>query len=376
MQRTGIGWLSWDLTHSASWVGAIALAQYLPLIIFGPIFGVMLDRSDHRRYAMLVQSTLCVLGLALFALQHLRLLNAYVLLGVCLVLGFANCAYQTVRLTLVYDVVPRELLTQAIGTNSMLFNTSRLLGPALGGIAIASLGVASTFLICAVTYMANVVGLSSLSVRNSPRREHTGSLMTQFAEGLRYTLENPLVRELLLLSVITATMARGVLELLPAFAGGEFGGGSGALAMLMAAAGAGAIVAGYLLSRAHEDKLPVLVRHGCTWSGALVSIFGSITFLSGAVVAIVALGTLVTLSSVGLQAILQAKIDNNYRGRVVGFWGVTNVAGPSVGGAVLGGIAHFAGLRTATFGSGVLCALLCYVVMRRSSQFSRVPVTQ
>lgn len=371
MQRTGIGWLSWDLTHSPSWVGAIALAQYLPLIVFGPLFGVIIDRSDRKRCAIIIQLLIILLGVSLFLLERLGLLSVYVLLAFCLVLGFANSAYQPVRLTLVHDVVPRALLTQAIGTNSMLFNTTRLIGPALGGISIAGLGVGLTFLLCAITHLASIAALFAIRIRSAVRQAQTGGLIAQFTEGLRYTLASQTVRELMLLSVITSILARGVLELLPAFAGGEFNGGSGALAMLMAASGAGAIVAGYLLSRAHEDKLSVFVRHGCTWSGIAVAVFSIVAFYPGAVVVTVALGTLVTLSSVGLQAILQSRIDSNYRGRVVGFWGVANVAGPAVGGALLGGIAHYTGLRAATLVSGLLCAVLCFVVMRRSTQFSR-----
>jgi MFS family permease len=372
MQRTGLGWLSWELTHSPSWVGVIALAQYVPLVVFGPIFGVILDRADRRRYAIAIQLVMLALGVALCVVERLEVLSIYVLLGFCLLLGFANSGYQTVRLTLVHDVVPRALLTQAIGANSVVFNTTRLIGPALGGVSIAWLGIGFTFLLCAATCLASVAALLAISIRSSERQAQTGGLVAQFTEGLRYTLASQTVRELLLLSLITSMLARGVLELMPAFAGGEFDGGSSALAMLMAAGGAGAMVAGYLLSRSREDNLNALVRHGCTWSGVAVSVFSIVGYYPAAVVVAVILGTLVTLSSVGLQAILQSKIDNDYRGRVIGFWGIANIAGPAVGGALLGGIAHVSSLRTVTFLSGLLCALLCFVLMRRrSSGFSR-----
>lgn len=371
MQRTGIGWLSWDLTHSPSWVGIIALAQYLPLIFFGPFFGVVLDRVDRKRYAMGVQLLSFTLGLSIFVLEAVGLLSIYVLLSMCLAIGCVNSAYQPVRLTLVNDVVPRALLTQAIGTNSMLFNTTRLIGPALGGLAIVSLGVAYTFLLCALTYVVNVSTLAAMKIQSTAKAATSGGLLEQFTAGLRYTLASQTVRELMVLSMITSILARGVLELLPAFAGGEFHTGSVGLAMLMSASGAGSIAAGFLLSRAQEEKLAALVRYGCTWSGIGVATFSLVGFYPGALAVAVVLGTLVTLSSVGLQAILQTKIDGEYRGRVVGFWGVTNVAGPSLGGALLGGLAQATGLRSATFMSGVLCALLCFVVLRKSSLFAR-----
>ncbi len=370
--RTGLGWLSWDLTHSPSWVGLIALAQYLPLVFLGPFFGVILDRVDRRRYAIVVQLASILLGVLLCVAEWSGLLNIQALLAFCLLLGCVNSAYQPVRLTLVYDVVPRALLMQAIGTNSMLFSTTRLVGPALGGVSIAWLGIGTTFLLCAMTNLASAVALMAIRLNRATRQDQAGGMLAQFTEGLRYTIAHRTVRELLVLSVITSILARGILELLPAFAGGEFDGSSATLAMLMAATGSGAIVAGYLLSRAQEHGVSALVRHASIWSGLAVAAFGSVGYFPGAIVVAAVLGTLVTLSSVGLQSILQSKIDSEYRGRVVGLWGIANVAGPAVGGALLGGIAHVTSLRGATVVSGLLCAALCLVLMRRSdSEFSR-----
>lgn len=372
MQRTGIGWLSWELTHSTTWVGLIALAQYFPLVIAAPLFGVLLDRSDRKRYAVIVQIVMIALGFALCLLYWADLLTIHVLFVTCLAIGLGNSAYQSVRLTLINDVVPREQLTRAIGANSILFNTTRLVGPALGGVAIVALGVGATFLINAISYIASLISIIIIEIRRTSPARQSGSIIQQFSEGLRYTLEHPRIRELILLAVFISMLVRGIVELLPAFAGGVFERGSGGLAALMAATGGGAISAGILLSRTHsEEKLLALVRSACLLAGVVIAVFGLVDRFPLAVGVMALVGASATLSSVGLQTVLQLIISDEYRGRVVAFWGMTTVAGPSIGGAVLGAIAQHTGLASVTVLSGVLCVLCCAVVLRRSRQFSR-----
>ena len=107
-QRIGVGWLSWDLTHQAVWVGLISLAQTLPLIAVGPLFGALLDRHDHRYYAMAVNTALALLALALYVLTAAHLMQIGILFILALLLGVANSAYQAVRLTMINDIVSRR----------------------------------------------------------------------------------------------------------------------------------------------------------------------------------------------------------------------------------------------------------------------------
>ncbi len=368
MQRLAIGWLSWDLSHSALWVGIISLAQYVPLIVAGPLFGVLLDHSDRRRYALTVNFALMVLAFGLYATAAFDALSIWPLFALCCLLGVANSAYQPVRLALVSDIVPRPMLTQAISVNSMIFNTTRLAGPALGGVAIAALGVKAAFAINAVTYVAVLVSLMMLDLR--PIAPHAGAIdfFGQLAAGIRYSINRRDIREVLLLSAITSMLARGGLEMLPAFADGIFRHGSSGLATLTTASGAGALAAGLLLSRTHNpDHLRTLTWWSAMGCGLALTVFALLQNYWAAVAIVVLLGGLVTLCSVGLQAVLQSNLDDAYRGRMVGLWGMVNVAGPSVGGALIGALTQFATLPAVCAVSGLLCAVLSAAAMRRSS---------
>jgi MFS family permease len=365
-QRIGVGWLSWDLSHSASWVGLVSLGQFLPLIFFAPLFGGLLDRRDAKRYAIVTNSVLTALAAVLYVVTAMHALTIERLCGLSVLLGVANSAYQPVRLALVNEVAPSGRLAEAIATSSMLFNLTRTLGPALAGLAIASFGIAATFAINAFSYAAIIGALAAMKLRAVPRKPSKG-FVQEFVAGVRYVAGHDFIRELMLLSLVTSVLGRGVVELLPAFAGGLYQRGSSGLAALTTASGVGAILGGALLSQAgRAGWLTVLARRGSVWLGVVVVLLGAVPsyWLSIAAVAVLGLGLVV--SSVGLQVLLQKSIDESYRGRVLGLWGMCNIAGPGIGGALLGAFAQVFGLRAATMASGLACVALAAWAAQRS----------
>jgi MFS family permease len=370
-QRIGVGWLSWDLSHSAAWVGMVSLAQYLPLIFFSPLFGGLLDRCDVKRYAIAANSVLTGLAALLYAVTAMHALTIERLCGFSVLLGIANSAYQPVRLALVNEVAPPGRLAQAIATSSIMFNLTRTVGPALAGVAIASFGVAATFAINAISYAAIIGALAAMHLPPIVRQASAG-FFQDFVAGIRYVAGHHFIRELMLLSAVTSVFGRGVIELLPAFAGGLFHRGSSGLAVLTTASGIGAIFGGTLLSKSGKDGwLPVLARRGAVWLGLIVAALGLAPtyWLSVAVTSV--LGIVVVVSSVGLQVLLQKSINEAFRGRVLGLWGMCSIAGPGIGAAMLGPAAQMFGLRSATVASGMACAALSGWIVHRSRSLSQ-----
>jgi len=304
----------------------------------------------------------------LYVLTALHLMQIFVLLTLALLLGVANSAYQAVRLAMINDIVARPLLAGAISTNSVLFNVTRAIGPAIAGAAIASYGLAAAFALNAVSFIGVLGALAVVQIRPQAIKKPTQSLLAESREGLRYALEHPGIRQMMLLSAITSILARGVMELLPAFADSVFRRGSVGLADLTAASGVGAIAGALLLWRAGSSEwLPRLTRHAALWVGVLVILFGlSGTFHVGLVLCC-ALGFAIVLCSVGLQVLLQSAIHDDFRGRVLGLWTVVNVAGPGIGGALIGALAQWEGLRAVAVAAGLLCLLLVVWAMPRAS---------
>ena len=363
-QRIGVGWLSWSLTHKTSWVGLISLAQILPLIVFGPLFGALLDRYDHRRYAMLVNAVLGVLALGLYALTALHWMNIGLLLVLALFLGLGNSAYQAARLAMVNDVVAPQLLPQAIAANSIFYNLTRAIGPAIAGVIIARWGLQTAFAVNAVSFLGIIGALSTVQLRAVPPRRSRGGVLADSREGLRYVLTHPGMRQVLLLTVIVQILARGVIELMPAFADAVFHRGSVGLADLTTAMGVGAMGGALILARVGStSRLPVVTQQATIAVGVLVALFGLCHGFTLALLLAVVMGFAQVLCSVGLQVLLQSTIHDHYRGRVLGLWTASNVAGPGVGGALLGVAAQRAGLGLVTVVAGLLCAALVMAIM-------------
>ena len=370
MQRTAIGWLSWELTESSSWVGAIVLAQYLPLVFIAPLFGVLIDRTDRRRYAIACLLLQILFNTGLLVTYALGFLTIHALLACCVLLGIGNAAYQPIRLTLIHDIAPREFLTQAISLNAVVFNVTRVVGPALGGISIGTIGVGGTFLINTLTFLGTLFALLVVYIRPTARSSKGGGVFFQLLEGLRYIRGVPKFLELFILSVAIAAFGRGVLELLPAFAGGVFNSGSSGLASMMAMAGAGGIVAGVLLSgTTRRSTLVAFISVGCALQGLFVVMLGFSGLFLLAMLSIFGIAAMSTLASIGMQAALQADLDSAFRGRVVSLWGMVTVAGPAVGASVFGALAQVTGLPTVAVLSGAVCTVVCIAVMWRSRFF-------
>jgi predicted MFS family arabinose efflux permease len=365
-QRIGVGWLSWDLTNSATWVGCISLAQYLPLIVLGPLFGVLLDRHDRRAYAFFVNASSTVVAVMLYGLTALGWMTIQLLLMLAILAGVVNSAYQTSRLAMVNDLVAPQHLVQAIAVNSVLFNLSRALGPAAAGLLIAREGIASAFAANAASFVLVLVALSIIELRPVSPKSAPKDLLSETREGWAYIWARPRLRQLLTLSAITAVLGRGFLELLPAFSAEVFNRGSAGLAQLYTAVGVGAIVGAVLLSRSGRGgRLGRLTRYATLGLGLVLAMFGiSHTYVVGLSV-MVLFGLVVVLCSVGLQTILQSTLEDRYRGRVLGLWSSVNVAGPGVGAAILGAFSRIAGLMTLTVVSGLLCAILALGVIGR-----------
>jgi len=362
-QRIGISWLSWSLTHRAVWVGAVSTATVLPLMVFGPLFGTLLDRHDHRRYALGVNASLALLALALYFLTTLHIMRIELLCVMAVFVGIANSAYQAVRLVMVNDVVARKHLAAAIAINSLLYNLIRAVGPAIAGVIIAGYGVAATFAANSVSYLGILIALCFVHLKSHERRGSSGGLISDSVAGLKYVRAHPTLRQLLLLSGVTSIMGRGVIELMPAFADGSFHRGSVGLADLTTAVGVGAVAGAAVLSVGWS--LYAITRIATISVGGGVVLFGLCTAFPAALVMATVLGMAVVSCGVGLQVLLQLQVGAGYRGRVLGIWTAVNVSGPGLGGALIGLLSQFVGLKSAALCAGLACLVLVTLIRQR-----------
>lgn len=374
--RVALGWHAWELTQSELWVGVVAFTQFFPILLFAPLFGVLADRVDRKRSAIAINAASTLIMSVLAVLTARGAVDIYLLSAFSLAQGIAEGAHTPVRLALVPNLVPQWQLQSAMATNSIAFNVSRFIGPALAGVLIALYGAAAAFAFNALSYLPVLAALFVIQVTPFRRGENArGRVGADIAAGIRYAAAHQPVRSLMALVAMASLFGRGPLELLPAFAESMFGRGSTGLATLTSAAGAGAVLAGLVLSRGLVEPRIRRIVLGTGVVGVLVAALGlAPTFWSG-VAAVTALGFMLTYCGVGAQILLQSLIEDELRGRVSSLWGMLAFGGTALGGLVAGAAADRWSLSAAALAAGTACLLvtLGVALRRRAGGVSAAP---
>ncbi len=363
--RVALGWHAWQLTESELWVGVVAFTQFFPILLFAPLFGAFADRFDRKRAAFAINAISTVIMALLAACTGTGLIGIYGLCAFSLAQGVAEGAHTPVRLALVPNLVPPEQLQSAMAMNSIAFNVSRFIGPALAGLLIAVSGAAAAFAFNAVSYLPVLAALLFIRVAPLASPRVSRRLGADIAAGLRYAAAHGPVRNLMALVALASLFGRGPLELLPAFAESMFGRGSTGLAMLTSAAGAGAILAGIVLSRGLVELGITRIALGTAVAGALIAALGLAPSFWSGMACVTALGFLLTFCGVGAQIQLQSLIEDELRGRVSSLWGMLAFGGTAFGGLVAGAAADRFGLAGTAVAAGGTCVLLAASLARR-----------
>ena len=239
---------------------------------------------------------------------------------------------------------------------------------ALAGIAIATMGLASAFALNAISYLAMIAALILVDLRTLRSGGKKSHFFAELREGIVYTVYHPAIRQQLLIVAISALFGRGVIVMLPAFAGDVFGGGSSTLATLTSVSGAGAVVAGICLTRLGAgEKLLRSTIVATVFTGLLMSALGATQSYAIGIALVAALGFVLTLVGIGSQSLIQTRVTETMRGRVLSLWAAVAFSAPAIGSVMIGTVADFIGVGRTTFVSGILCSLLAALLAWRIS---------
>lgn len=359
VQRLALGWLAWDLSHSEIWVGLIAFCLFGPILLLSPLFGVLVDRLEPLRTASIINGLMGGWASLLAILSFSGLLTIHLLFTVSLLIGATSAAYAPIRLSIIPSIVPRRMLTSAIGISSMIFNASRLIGPAIGGIVLVTMPLAAAFLINALSYLPLIYALAKVPPRPLGPRVHQ-PFFGELVEGFVYASANRFIRLQLLLTAWNALFGRSILEVLPVYADRFYDAGTHGLALLSAGAGAGALTASFMASRLVLDSRQlhvgsVLLAAVCAFALLILPLRDSL-WLGLPCLAMVGFGS--TGSAVLSQTLVQVEVEDRIRGRVSSLWGMASLGGAAFGGLILGGLLHLLGLAVASIASAAMALLV------------------
>jgi len=368
INRVIIGWLGWELTGLASSVGLMSFLLFAPTIVASPLFGVILDRVDVRRAAILSQAILITSLSVLFVMYETGILTIWLLGFVALTIGVTSSADRTIRFVLVPRIVDRDALANAVAIHGINFNTARLIGPAVGGALIEWGGMDFAILtnLAMVVPFLTVLFIVTLRGRED-RKSKRQSFFGEIADGARYAARHPIIREAMVISGFYSITMRGILEILPAVADGEFHRGAQGLGQMLAVSGAGALVAAIYIalrrSGPSQAEIPASVYISII-GGALGTIVLGLTgnwYVALAMVLV--LGVCATINGIELQASMQVALDDAYRGRVMSLWIVLVIGGAAISAIGIGSLADIFGMPSALVASGVTGAITIGVSM-------------
>ena len=352
MQTVAQGWLVLQLTGSPFILGVAAAVRSLPVLILALPAGYVADRFDRK---LIVLTTTVVATLASGALGILTLTNQVditIVLVIAAILGVTNAFEMPARQSFVSELAGKRNLANAIALNSLLFNSARVVGPAIAGILVAVVGAGWAFTLNAVTYVAVIVGLLMIERLHVPRLGVAAR--SAIPEIVAYLRSEPRVTALLGLLAAQTIFASGQFILGPSLAQ-DLGQGAEGLGVLLSATGAGAVVGGLRLAVTSQrtDRWRVLLVSGLALAAALGGVGLSSSYPVTLLCFVVAGWGTVTFNA-SSNTLLQTITPDRLRGRIMSLYTVSLLGLMPVGGLLLGALADRIGSAVAIGVGGVI----------------------
>ncbi|MDQ1435139.1 MAG: hypothetical protein QOF59_1955 [Actinomycetota bacterium] len=357
MQRLAQAWLILRLTHNNGFaLGIESGLQFLPVLVFGAWGGVIADRFDKRRLLYLTQivAGLLALGLGLIvAVGAATVLLDYLF---SVLLGFVNVIDNPARQTFVMEMVGREELPNAVGLNSVVMNSSRVVGPAIGGIVIEAVGLAPCFFFNAVSYLAVLLALWMMRADQLRPVAIVPRAKGQLRDGFRYVWSDRMVRTPLIMMAVIGTLAFNFQVVIPLISTDTFGLSAGGFGGLTAAMGAGAVLGG--LAAASRRGVSYRRLLGLTYAmGISILLAAAAPTLATEVIALFVMGAASFAFIATANTTLQLTARPEMRGRVMALYAIAFLGSTPVGSPIIGLICAVWGPR-AGFAIGGVAALL------------------
>jgi predicted MFS family arabinose efflux permease len=357
MQNIAQGWLVLQLTNSAFWLGVVGFAASFPILLFALVGGVIADHMNKRKLLMVTQSTMMVLAFIMAALTFTHHIDKYGIALLAFGTGIAMSLNTPSYQALMPQLVPREDLTNAIAINSAQFNLSRVLGPTIGGFAMAIVGVAGNFFLNGLSFLAVLVALARIKYVE-PAIHQEGHLWQKMQQGFAYVIKHSAMSSLILMVAIGSFLAIPYLTFVPYFARDILGSDESGLGILMACSGAGAFLGAITIASISllRWRGKFVVRASAGFYAAIIAFtFSRNFYLSGFFLMLA--GYFMIISVATINSSLQHLAENQMRGRVMSIYSTAFLGLPPLGCLIAGSLARIISVPHVIAGMSILALL-------------------
>ena len=369
MQNVAQSWLVWHVSRSPVAIGVVAFFDTLPRLLVGAVGGAIADRFDRRRVLMITQALAMIQAITYWLLVEFDVIQLWHIAALAFFLGVVNTINQTARQSLVNSLVPRDELLNAIGLQSSVFNFSKILGPSVGGVIIAYVGISGCFLVNAISFIYLLFNLYQMDLPPWEKRSDEKSMWTDVKEGFSFLTGNRRLLYIVGLSYVVATFVAPYNRFVPIFATNVLHVGASGFGLLMSAPGVGATVAALVL--ASVNKLRVGVRSICACQLGFALSIGLFAFSHQFLLSFLFLA-MVGFCQIAGRALsntaIQTSTPDNLLGRVLsiffmdrGLW--------SLGSMLIGALGAVIGMDWTFALCGAICAITALAVMSISRKY-------
>lgn len=374
MQTVALGWLVYQLSRSEEMLGFVGFAAAIPVLIISPWAGVIVDRVNQRKLLIATQSAALVLAFVLSALTFANIVQVWQVIVLAAALGVVNAFDGPARQAFVVEMVGLEDMPNAIALNSMAFNSARVIGPAMGGILLATVGAAWCFFFNGLSFLAVIVSLLIMQVPHRRQHETSKSPWDQLKSGVLYASRQPDLRALLLLALFFSMFGISYSTVLPAFVEVLLGGGAAGFGLLTSAMGVGAVTGAFLVAaygdRGHRGRW--LLVAAFTFP-VLLALFAFSRSMPVALALCFLLGVGFMLEFTVINTLLQTRVAGHMRGRVMALYTLTFFGFAPFGNLLVGWLAENSGLTPALVVMAVITMISTVAIFAWTPELRKLP---
>jgi MFS family permease len=370
MQSVAQGWLVYSLTKSPFYLGMVAAAGSLPILLFTLAGGIVADRFRKRNLLLMTQASSMLPALLLGVLTQFNLVVVWQVALLAALLGTINAFDIPARQSFLVDLVGKSSLTNAIALNSAAFHGARMVGPVIAGMAIAYIGLPACFYLNAFSFLAVILALSKIKTTGDIHGSSKG-FIKDFAEGIQYMRSKPDVYRTIIIIAFFSLLGMPFITLLPAFADQVFRAGAKGFGFLVGATGAGALSAALMLAFKGDitDKNRFMSLAALCFPVSLL-VFSLSANLYFALAALAVIGWSLVSFLATANSFIQLSVPDNLRGRAMSVYTLVFLGAAPIGNSLIGTFADAVGSSKAVGISAFLCiiaAVIFSVKMRKVS---------
>lgn len=343
-----------SLTNSGTALGLLTAAQFAPVLFLGAFAGLVADRSDKRRLLITTQALAMLQSLGLAAIAFLDHPPVAAIFVIAFVGGIITAFDNPARRSFVVEMVPEEQVNNAVSLNSALMTGSRVVGPALAGLLVATTGFAWTFLADGVSYIAVIAGLVMMRPAELRPAPIVAKARGQVREGLRYARNHPVLWTPLVMMAVVGTFAFNFSVTLPVFVTRTLHGTDSTFTLLFSALSLGSLVGALAVARRASTSVRFVAIAAIAFGVGMTLAAGSpsqpVAFLLAPLVGAASIAFMTSST-----AIVQTEADPSMRGRVLALQSIVFLGSTPIGGPIVGWVAEHAGARVALLLGAVAC---------------------